>query len=215
MFHEIGKLEGGIAGFVLRHVYWDIFWPVVRKNFSEDEIMHTLVYNTFVITGLYNNEISDVSMSSNQIADKAYAILDCRLLPETNSEKFIKKLQNIVGPQIKISIIEESPGAEASDYNNKYYNYLKDATQEVYSGSEVVPLLFPATTDNNYFRKYGIPVYGFLPVIFSDEEINSVHNIDEKISINSLYKGIDVYNKLISRFLNDNLIEKKRKSKLN
>lgn len=215
MFKEIGQLEGGISGFVMRHVYWDIFWPVVRKNFSEDEIMHTLVYNTFVITGLYNNEISGITMGSNQIADKAYAILDCRLLPETNSEKFIKKLENIVGPQIKITVIEESPGAEPSDFESNYYNLLKKSTQEVYPKSEVIPLLFPATTDNNYFRKYNIPVYGFLPVIFSNEEINSVHNINEKISINSLYQGIDVYTKLISKLLNENAEPKKRRLKLN
>jgi acetylornithine deacetylase/succinyl-diaminopimelate desuccinylase-like protein len=215
MFKELGKLEGGISGFVLKHINWDVFWPFVRKNFSEDEIMHTLVYNTFVITGLYNNDIEGISRSSNIIADKAYAILDCRLLPETNSERFIKKIENIVGTQIKVSVIEESPSAEPSDYDNKFYNHLKQATKEVYTKSEVLPLLFPATTDNNYFRRFEIPVYGFLPVIFSDEEINSVHNINEKISIMSLYQGIDVYTKLISKLINDNLTVKKRRLKLN
>lgn len=211
MFKEMGRLEGGVKGFVMRHVYWEVFWPFVKRNFDEGEIMHTLVYNTFVITGLYNNEII-----ANQIADKAYAILDCRLLPETNSEKFIKKIENLLGPKIEVSILNESPGAEEpSDFKSIYYTNLEEATKEVYQGSEVVPFLFPATTDNNYFRQYDIPVYGFLPVIFSDEEINSVHNINEKISITSLHNGIEVYQKFIVKMFNDKELIKRRKRKLN
>jgi len=210
MFKEMGQLEGGIKGFVLKHVNWEIFWPFVKKNFEEGEIMHTLVYNTFVITGLYNSEIVN-----NQIADKAYAILDCRLLPETDSEKFIKKVENVLGPKISVTILNETPGANASDFENFFYTKLQESTKDVYPDSEVIPFLFPATTDNNYFRQYDIPVYGFIPVIFSDEEINSVHNINEKISINSLYNGMIVYQKFIIKLFNDKEFIKRRKHILN
>ncbi|HQH19532.1 MAG TPA: hypothetical protein PKZ43_08245, partial [Bacteroidales bacterium] len=55
------------------------------------------------------------------------------------------------------------------------------------------PMLFPATSDNNYFRKEGINTYGILPSILTIEQIESVHNNDEHISIEGLKKGIDVY----------------------
>ncbi|MBC7485784.1 MAG: succinyl-diaminopimelate desuccinylase, partial [Cytophagaceae bacterium] len=51
-------------------------------------------------------------------------------------------------------------------------------------------------TDNNIFRVKGIPVYGCIPAVFTQDEISSVHNVDEQLRIVSLYEGINVYTKL-------------------
>jgi len=197
MFREIGKMEGGIKGFVISHIYWDVFWPLVKKYFDEGEIMHILVYNTFVITNIYNPDIV-----TNKIADKAYATLDCRLLPETNSKKFIKKIENVVGPKINVSVIAESPGAEPSEDKTIFFKNMEKALTSEYPGSKTVPILFPATTDNNYFRQQNIPVYGILPIVFDQELIESVHNINERIKVEDLYKGINVYSTFIQSMIN-------------
>ncbi|OFX53052.1 MAG: hypothetical protein A2046_06325 [Bacteroidetes bacterium GWA2_30_7] len=197
MFREVGKMEGGIKGFVIKHINWDVFWPLVKKYFEEGEIMHILVYNTFVITNIYNTDIV-----TNKIADKAYATLDCRLLPETNSKKFIKKIENVVGPKINVSVIAESPGAEPSEDKTIFFKNMEKALICEYPESKVVPILFPATTDNNYFRQHDIPVYGILPIVFDQELIESVHNINERIKIDDLYRGINVYSVFIQSMTN-------------
>lgn len=197
MFKEMGRLEGGFKGFVIKHIYWDIFWPLVRKYFEEGEILHVLVYNTFVITKMYN-----LDQVSNQIADKAYATLDCRLLPSTDTEKFIKKVENVVGNKIKVSVISQSPGAGITDDKTIYYTTIAKSISDVYPESIVLPILFPGTTDNNYYRKYNIPVYGVLPVVFTQDLIGSVHNINERISIDQLQKGTRVYWEFINKMMN-------------
>jgi acetylornithine deacetylase/succinyl-diaminopimelate desuccinylase-like protein len=62
----------------------------------------------------------------------------------------------------------------------------------------IVPTLFPATTDNNYFRAKGIPTYGCIPALVDREELEGVHGTDEKISVKGLLKGV----KVIAHFLN-------------
>jgi len=193
MFHQLGNLEGGLKGFVIRHINWDIFWPLVKKKFAEGEPLHLLVYNTFAVTN-----ISNPKGPSNQIAEKASATLDCRLLPGTDSAKFIRKMKNTVGPKVKITVLSASPDAAASG-QNKYFTMLSSVLKDNYTNCEVMPILFPATTDNNYFRNKSISTYGIMPVILSVETMESVHNKDERISIDNLEKGIKVFKEFISK----------------
>ncbi|HNW98122.1 MAG TPA: M20/M25/M40 family metallo-hydrolase [Bacteroidales bacterium] len=192
MFRKLGNMEGGIRGFFIKRINWDIFWPLLKKEFEEGKPLHLLVYNTFTITN-----ISNPNVPSNQIASNASAILDCRLLPGTDSAKFIKKIKNTVGPKVKVTVLSSNPDALASPLDT-FYLCMEKKLKEKYPGCEVMPVLFPATTDNNYFRNKGINTYGIIPVYLSMQSIQSTHNKNEQISIEELYKGIEVFKSFIS-----------------
>lgn len=193
MFRQLGKLEGGLKGFVIRHINWDIFWPIVKKKFAEGEPLHLLVYNTFTITN-----ISNPTSAVNQIANSASATIDCRLLPGTDSAKFLRKIRNTVGPKVIITVLSDSPDALPSP-QDKYYEIMSSSLKENYTNSVVIPILFPATTDNNYFRNKNIDVYGIIPAVLSIDDMQSVHNKNERISIDKLNKGIEVFKEFIKK----------------
>ena len=56
-----------------------------------------------------------------------------------------------------------------------------------------------ATSDSRFFRQLGIPVYGICPVLFSLGDISMIHGIDEKISVENVIKGTEVYTKIMRR----------------
>jgi carboxypeptidase PM20D1 len=85
MFRVVGKLEGGFKGFVIRHANKRLFRSLMRKYFEEGADFYPLVHNTITITDLANNRLG-----FNQIANVASAVLDCRLLPETEIDRFLK-----------------------------------------------------------------------------------------------------------------------------
>jgi carboxypeptidase PM20D1 len=185
MFKHIGRLEGGIKGFVIRNMELFLFKPFVRKKLISDSQTLALVSNTSVISNIYNPP-----GPPNQIANEAYAILDCRLLPSVKTKNYIRNLKlSILEPRLNIDIIEESPTAKA--------------LKLVYPGSEVVPMLFPATTDNSYFREKDIPTFGIVPIEVNNELIESIHNINERIPVNALMKGISTYKTFLNRVLFD------------
>ncbi|HSZ71691.1 MAG TPA: M20/M25/M40 family metallo-hydrolase, partial [Cytophagaceae bacterium] len=187
MFKSMGNYIGGTRGFFVKHVNWMVLWPFVKKYFEEGEVFHPFVFNTFVIT-----QLSSGQSVRNQIGNKAIAVLDCRLLPGEGTEKFINKLRRLSNQKLKIKILEASPASKPSPRTIYYDAFAKAIHQQNPKGT-VIPYLFPASTDNNIFRVKGIPVYGCIPAVFSQEEISSVHNIDEQIKISSLYEGIKVY----------------------
>ncbi|NVO01631.1 MAG: M20/M25/M40 family metallo-hydrolase [Bacteroidetes bacterium] len=196
MFRELGEMEGGLNGFIIKHINWKIFWPFVKKYFREDEPFHILVYNTFVVTHISNPNVND-----NQIANKATATLDCRLLPGTDEKKFLKKMKQTVGPRISISIISKSPTALPT-IPDKYYENMEKSISKIFPNSKTVPILFPATSDNNYFRDKGIPVFGLIPTILSKDLLETVHSSNERIRISDLENGIKVYSEFIINIIN-------------
>lgn len=191
MFHELGELEGGMRGFVLKHIDWTIFWPFVKKYFREGEPFNVLIDNTFSIT-----HIESSATVSNQMADRAFAVLDCRLLPGTDVDKFIRRMNRVVGNRITIEVLSQSPVALPSPIT-PYFDNMCTALKDVHPGAATIPILFPATTDNNFFRNAGIPVYGIIPSVLNAHLFETIHSTNERIGVDNLEKGIDVYDRFL------------------
>jgi carboxypeptidase PM20D1 len=70
---------------------------------------------------------------------------------------------------------------------------MQKALKQTYPKSITSPILFPASTDNNFFRQYQIPTYGVIPVVFSRENLDGIHGENEYICIKDLKLGIETY----------------------
>lgn len=196
MFRELGKLEGGFRGVVLRNL--GLFRPLSARAMKRDELVYSLVTNTVTITA-----INTPPGPPNQIPQEISVILDCRLLPDVTTEEFIAEIRKMLDNRdVKIEILEEAKFAKPTSID-KYYVKLKKALQTVYPNCGVMPILSPASNDNNYFRALGIPAYGLLPVFMGMEYLETIHNIDERIPIEALELGTEVYIELLNQFFED------------
>ena len=195
MFDFLGRIEKGSKGFVMRNIR--LFKPVIGRVLRKDPTILSLVSNTISLTKIANPE-----GSTNQIAQEVTATLDCRLLPGTDDQKFIAEIQRSLRTEgITVSVDLSTVNASGSKISNGFYQDFSHALRLVYPGAEVVPYLFPAYTDNNYFRNLGIPVYGIKPVRLPRELLSTIHNTDERLPISALLDGTDVYIDFLNRVL--------------
>jgi carboxypeptidase PM20D1 len=200
MFRTVGQVEGGFRGFFIKKINWGILTPFVKNFIKSDPLYLSLLTNTVTVTNLFNPP-----GPPNKIADQSVAILDCRLLPGTNKKLFIRQIKKIINdPSIKVSIIDESPESEPTRPDNSY-RALEKAIASYDPTAYTVPILFPATTDNSYFRSKNIPVYGLIPAVLDKESIQSIHSVNEKISLKELESGIFIY----TRFLENMMMQKR------
>lgn len=207
MFELLGELEKGYKGVVMKNIRF--FKPVMAGVLRSDPKIMSVVSNTIALTSISNPE-----GSPNQIAQEVTATLDCRLLPGTDYEKFIAKIQRSLRTKdITISVELSTVNANGSETGNEFYQNFAGALRSVYPGAQVVPYMFPAYTDNNYFRNFGIPVYGIKPVMLTDELLASIHNVDERLPISSLLDGTEVYIDFLNRILNQQPIASLEKSR--
>ena len=112
----------------------------------------------------------------------------------------MKLLFRIIDPRIRITVLDESPTAEAS-IADENFDKASAAIQSVFPKAHVIPVLFPATTDNSYFRSVNIPAFGFLPFELNESMMESVHAANEKIPLKALDQGIHVYETLLLNYI--------------
>lgn len=195
MFKQLGKLEGGMRGFFIRHINWVILRPFVWRMARRDDLFNSLVRNTSVLTNF-----SNPPGPPNQIASQARAYLDCRLLPQMSTEKFVRQIQNgLFEPRFKVQVLDESPDGPESPPDHPVYKALEEALHWQFKGSAVLPVLTPASSDNNYFRAQGVPVYGLLPVATTLAQLESIHNTNERIGVNQLLQGVKFFKQFLTQ----------------
>lgn len=191
----LGTIMGGYKGFILKHFNWWIFKPLRKKIIHSNEALQTLVTNLYQLTQIQNPQ-----GSINQVSQTASAYYDCRLLPNKSERPLLMKLLfRIADPRIKITVVDESPEADPSKLNI-HYEMMKASILKVFPHAHVIPLLFPATTDNSYFRSIGIPSFGALPFELNKEMVESVHANNEKIPTKAIDDGIRVYTELLKNY---------------
>lgn len=205
MFRRLGRAEGGLRGFTIRKMNWWVLRPFVKKIVRQDPMLEALTTNTITVTKLENppgppNKISAIST----------AYLDCRLQPNTSVKGFIRRIERILDePKIKIEILNNTPEARPSGTND-FYDALAWAVQQEIPDAAVIPILFPATSDNTFFRAHDIPTYGLMPAIINEELIKSVHSINECLPVASLRQGINIYTNMLWRLETEGVQKRKR-----
>lgn len=194
MLRALGKLEGGMKRCIMGSP--GLFKPIITASLRKNPLMLSAVTNTITVTRFISPETE-----INQIPQDVSVLLDCRLLPETSTEDFLGYLRNKMGNEsIDIEIIEETSNAPTTD-RGEHYRMLAEAITATYEGAAVVPILFPATTDNNFFRAQGIPVLGTIPVCLTQELLETIHNYNERIPVEALVKGTETYRRFLEKLL--------------
>ncbi len=187
MFRGTGKIMGGLKGGTIKHINWIIFKPFLNHYVHKNPELESVLCNTLTVSNLGYAEASP-----NQNAQKATALIDCRLLPGTSPKEMIDFItQKVNDTLLHISIVQEGP-EQFTTLPEFFFNKIAKAIHHSFTDAEVVPILFPASNDNSYYRATGCPVYGFNPMIMSPLQIKSIHNNNEYIELNKIDKGIEV-----------------------
>jgi carboxypeptidase PM20D1 len=202
MFRELGKNEKGIRGFAMRHFNWIIFKPIIKHYIKVQPELKSLLCNTITLSNLYNPE-----GDPNQAASQAVATLDCRLLPGNSYKKMIDWIKRKVkNDGIQVNIICEGPPS-LTTLPDTYFKNLEASIKEIYKDAIVIPVLFPASADNNYYRQAGIPAYGINPHFLSMEQISSIHNANENIDAKEIRSGAAVFTNFLRKMMETSVIE--------
>ena len=159
-----------------------------------------LVPNKFN-NAIQNSTISITSLRSgvgeppkvNVIPSIAEATVDCRVLPGTSTDVWLKELARRLGdPGIKIDIVYEGPDPVVTTQDSPFYRALESAVRKRYPEAIVTPMTVPYGTDSNGFRPLGVKSYGFTPLIVPAASVESMHGDAEHIPLGTLAPAIQI-----------------------
>ena len=130
---------------------------------------------------------------ANVIPSIAEASLDCRVLPGTSKEQWLKEIARRLGdPAIKIDVIYESDDPVVTTTDSAFYRALESAVKRQYPEAIVTPTIVPYATDSNGFRPRGVKSYGFTPAILPADVIASMHGDAEYVPVEAIGPAIRI-----------------------
>ena len=222
--NALEKMTQALSGFLARETPMTIT-PIVAEYFKrlgrgwdflrpylEDENPETLIRILTEsgllampqISAMLKNTTSLTVMSSgiktNVIPSQVEAHLDNRLLPGQDVDEFIESVKKgLEDDQILIETITTTEASE-SPIDSEYFLLLEKICGECFPDAVMAPSLLFGTSDSRFFRMKGIPSYGVCPILVSLDDIKMVHGIDEKISVENMIKGTEVFTRIVRGF---------------
>jgi carboxypeptidase PM20D1 len=194
LLHGLGDLESGIKGFFMKNIH--VFKPFARKIIRKDPLYNALFSNTIGLT-----EIKNFSDGYNSIPNRVEATLDCRLMPGTNTDTFIKDLKKkLKNANVRVEVIKETPDAPPTDPRIPAYKILEEAIMKSYPKAVILPILLQSASDSNFFRVKGIPVICSVPALMTPDLLQKVHGTNERIPITSLDEAVDIIYRFMKNY---------------
>ncbi len=178
--------------------HWDILQPYQEdsstenlKRLIEEHNLTAIPSLNAILRDTFSLNMMQAGVKINVIPDEAEAQLDCRLLPDTQAEEFLSYIKEALDDEeVEIEKIMGGDPAPESPVESPFFEAIAAAIQANYPQGIVTPLILPGLSDSRFFRRLGIPTYGFVPVLLDLEALGSVHGVDEKISIEDLRLGV-------------------------
>jgi len=125
----------------------------------------------------------------NALPQLAAATVNCRVLPEDSVDYVQSTLQKVVADdQVNVKILGEPAPGPASALRPDVVQAVGRATDALWPGVPVVPIMVMGATDGKALRIAGIPTYGVQGIFFDRDDIR-FHGRDERLRVQSFYEG--------------------------
>jgi acetylornithine deacetylase/succinyl-diaminopimelate desuccinylase-like protein len=166
-------------------------------SLSRDPIDNSTTHTTCVATRLNGGH------ANNALPQRAEANVNCRILPGHSAEEVRQELIRIFAdPAITVhyvdnfgNISDTASGREsfpAPPLRRDVFSPLEKITEEMWPGTPVIPDMATGASDGVYTMAAGLPTYQISGIAIDRDDIRA-HGRDERLGVESYYKGVDFY----------------------
>lgn len=173
-----------------------LFKPFILRVLANSETTNALIRNTIAVTMI------EGGVKENILPQQAKACINIRILPGDSINGIKEKVEKIVGCYgIKVKIKENSFNPSGvSRSSSPEFKTISKVVKSVFSDTIVAPYLTVGLTDSRYYQKVSSQIYRFSPIEISMDDLNSIHGINEKISMEAYEKLLKFFYFLVKEF---------------
>ncbi len=131
----------------------------------------------------------------------AAALIDARLLPDTDADAFRRRLDAVLGAGIHVEELLRSGASPASSTDSYVYRTLE---RVLGVRAPVAPNMIAGATDSRFFRRRGVDAYGFSPFAVAGGDAAGVHALDERIPVDGFLRGCEMMKRVVSALVRGN-----------
>ena len=131
----------------------------------------------------------------NVAPGEATALIDARLLPDTDVEGFRRRVETVLGSGIHVEELLRSGGSPVSSTSGDVYRTLE---RVLGVRAPVAPTMISGATDSRFFRRRGVDAYGFSPFALSADDAGGIHGADERIPVEGFLRGCEMMKRVVA-----------------
>lgn len=131
--------------------------------------------------------------ADNALPQSAKATVNCRIMPGVQPAAVQAELQQVVGPRVEVTPDPSFTGKPTPVFpvrQDVLSAYVKAVRQLHGPDMRVIPTMTTGTTDANFFRSVGIPVYGADGGWGISPDDERAHGLDERIPVRAAYDNV-------------------------
>ena len=135
--------------------------------------------------------------ADNALAQRASALVNCRILPDESPDSVQAAMQRVVGPGAKVVKASDAMVSPASPLRNDVMGTVTTLTAERFPGAVVVPEMSTGATDGLFTRNAGIPTYGVGALFFEQAEPSRAHGQEERVGVKAYHDAVAFWYSLV------------------
>ena len=159
----------------------DILAPVLLHRFSQSPTLNALSRSTTAVTVFQGGQ------HEGSLPGHAEALVNFRLLSGDSPEFVLKHARDAVDDvRVECELRKGAPPIPPSlisDHRSPDFLTLQRVIRQVFPGVVVAPGLAVVATDSRHYEAVADNIYRFLPVQLQVEDLQRIHGINERISV--------------------------------
>lgn len=167
----------------------DLLAPVVKAVMSGKPKTNATLRTTTAVTML------EGSVQANVLPQRARAVVNFRVAPGDSAETVLAHVRDAVGEGFEVNLLGgiDSKPSPVSRTEGAAWLALQTAARQSFPEAVVSPYLTLGATDARHYTGLSEHVYRFSPYRVTGQDLDRIHGVDERISIENLARGTGFY----------------------
>ncbi len=138
------------------------------------------------------------STATNVLAEKAEAVINCRLSPGNTVQDVVDHIIKVVGDDdVIVEVIQSYPASRVSSVESEGFATIAQTVSEMFGEFAVTPYLMVAATDSKFYADIADGVYLFQPFRSVMQDLHTIHAVGERMGVDSLAEGAVFFARLV------------------
>ncbi len=138
------------------------------------------------------------SDARNVIPAEAWVVGNMRVSHHQGYESSLAAIKKLAEKyDIETEVLTPSIDSPLADFNSEAFRQIEDAVTAAFPQVVTVPYVMTGASDGRFMGKLTDNCFRFVPFIINEQQLESVHGIDENVDIETLEPAVEFYKHLI------------------
>ena len=192
MFRRIAPAMGGALGVVCGHP--KLFAPLIKTvvpkfSATAGAMMRTTI--AFTMAG--------GSDGLNVLPQEAWVTGNMRFSHHQGGEASIAAICKLAAKyDIKAEIIDPGFSSGVTSFDSKAFRRVENAVKDIFPDVVSLPYIMTGASDSRFFDEISSGVVRFVPFLIDDQQLASIHGLNENVDLSCLAPAVDFYKHIIT-----------------